>query len=916
MGEPTLTINVDGISQYDDITLDGRGGNDIFTVTPNPSLPYNVNIVNTGAPLTDEVQIDATALPAGSILATDGTVDLHYTITAGINLSQIDDQITLVENPAVLQIYAPDGGESINSNRSGGETELFGGAGNDTFNVQGSSSYVLDGWNGSDTYIINWGLAYTPVLINDSGNFGSDSLVIDDSANEALLQATYDVSSSSVTRVDNEGGFLSTASINFYHMSAVTVDTGADSVARLPNIVNVESTAAATATAITSGTGHDDVQITDSAKTLDPIQGRLTVNGNGLDAVTINDQQDTSLLNQYSLSGTSLTRIGIVPLLGVLSSVPITFSGLASLDLYTGAYHNQVDVEGTTGPTTVHAGAGTWQIAVSAQAENLDNVAGPLTIIGNGTVPLIVNDQNNPNTIPTSDTVSGTTLTRIASGLGPRNASITYGGLASLELDTGNLLNLIHVESTTVPTTVRAGTGNLLIDVSGQAGNLDNLAGPLTVVGNGSEPLIVNDQHNPNVIPTSDTVTGTTLTRIASGPGGALDSRDASITYGGLASLELDTGNLLNLVDVEGTTVPTTVNAGTGTLQIAVSAQAENLDNVAGPLTVNGNGSDPLIVNDQRNPNTIPTSDTVSGTTLTRTASGPRGGIDPRDASIAYGGLASLELDTGNLLNLVDVEGTTVPTTVNAGTGNLRIDVSGQAENLDNLAGALTVNGNGSDGLVIDDQATPTGQSYAVAANKITRTAFATPQASPTATINYSNLANVSVNGGGTGVSNLFYVTSTAAGTLTSLAGIGSTEFVAADALPSLNSIQGPLALHGLGQNNYMVLNDYDSPASQTYTLTSNKVQRSGMADITFDGMVQNIVYTGNKFANTVNVLGVAANVFTPIVLAPAALLRLAIRSKGAARWRTFWALCDRSPRAATPQRSSSTTRATASPTK
>ena len=75
-------MEISGFISLDTLTLDGRGGNDVFMVTPSNVLYENVNIVNTGAPPTDQVHINAANL-AGSVVATDGAVDVSYATRIG-----------------------------------------------------------------------------------------------------------------------------------------------------------------------------------------------------------------------------------------------------------------------------------------------------------------------------------------------------------------------------------------------------------------------------------------------------------------------------------------------------------------------------------------------------------------------------------------------------------------------------------------------------------------------------------------------------------------------------------------------------------------------------------------------------------------------------------------------------------------
>src|SRR5262249_17758793 len=131
----------------------------------------------------------------------------------------------------------------------------------------------------------------------------------------------------------------------------------------------------------------------------------------------------------------------------------------------------------------------------------------------------------------------------------------------------------------------------------------------------------------------------------------------------------------------------------------------------------------------------------ITGDTVSRnTIEDETGFFDSK--SIAYAGLGSLELDTGTIPHFMEVLSTSVPTTINAGTGNIRIAVGGPegAPNLDNLQGALTINGNGTDELTFYDQANPNATTYALTGSTLTRAGMAP--------VSFSNISNLVLNGG------------------------------------------------------------------------------------------------------------------------------------------------------------------------
>src|SRR5262249_3255546 len=117
------------------------------------------------------------------------------------------------------------------------------------------------------------------------------------------------------------------------------------------------------------------------------------------------------------------------------------------------------------------------------------------------------------------------------------------------------------------------------------------------------------------------------------------------------------------------------------------------------------------------------------------------------------------------------------------------------------------------------------------------------------------------------------YVESTLAGTMTDVYGgsnpyvgndIGLDEFLVGNPNSGMDGIQGPVALHGLpGTFSLTSCQDFENLSpGLTYTLTAGGLNRTGIAPITFDGMVYDAIGT-NEPGAIVNVLGTAPNVTT-----------------------------------------------------
>ncbi|HZU37018.1 MAG TPA: hypothetical protein VFA18_13950, partial [Gemmataceae bacterium] len=149
-------------------------------------------------------------------------------------------------------------------------------------------------------------------------------------------------------------------------------------------------------------------------------------------------------------------------------------------------------------------------------------------------------------------------------------AGITYSGIQAFTFDAGGLPNEVFMDGTSTATNVNANAYTVLMEVS-ESGNLDSIAGALTVQGNGAIPLIVNDQHNTDLY-TQDTLTVSNLSRLGLGflPGTTIPVwYPASINYSGFNGLAINLGANLATFQIVSSAIGTPVNlqgSGAGVL--------------------------------------------------------------------------------------------------------------------------------------------------------------------------------------------------------------------------------------------------------------------------------------------------------------------------------------------------------------
>jgi hypothetical protein len=417
--------------------------------------------------------------------------------------------------------------------------------------------------------------------------------------------------------------------------------------------------------------------------------------------------------------------------------------------------------------------------------------------------------------------------------------------------------------------------------------------------GQGSDNLVVDDTANPAA--TNYTVTDYTVWRTYAGVVNFSSIEDVKINGGGdsdyhvqntdpNASTEIYTGDGLDLVYVEGTQGPLTVNLGSNPNDsVELSPVAQSLDNLGGGVGVNGtvvNGvsQGTLILDDQNTP-VVSTTNPDKTVTFTVDGGSPAGSgsvtrteqVQGVSSTLTFGfiNLAKLVINGGNTGNTFYVQSTDAgtPVTITAGTGQDRIDIGGAtAETLDPIQGAVNVQGGGGNTtLNVYDTGNSSQVVYDLYATQITRTPWTPgkPLGSPTQTINYFNIADVNVYGGS--YEDNWGAVSTAAGTRTSLYSESSpgyqNGFYIENSSGLLDDIHGPLALHGGGGGDFAVAGDYLNTVGHTYTLSYNlstdtgELQRDGMAAVTYDNGILNLALRaanspwGHNTPNTINLL-------------------------------------------------------------
>lgn len=276
--------------------------------------------------------------------------------------------------------------------------------------------------------------------------------------------------------------------------------------------------------------------------------------------------------------------------------------------------------------------------------------------------------------------------------------TITYVNMNTLALNTGAGQDIVNVQSTlaTTPLTLDGGGGVTDRVTLGNPGGVQDIRGGVDVMNTGGKTtLTVDDAGDPGI----RTASLDDISLVGLAPATILfdpTELSALITNGGSG------GNFFTVADTPGNPVTTTLNSGTGADVVAVQG-------TTGPLTVNGqNGLDRVNVGEMGTVGRLRgdlqvtnaggfTALTVddSGDAMMRTVSinsGAITGLAPAAIRYDQNGLSALTINGGTANNVFTVANTPsngligVTTTLNNGTGTNTVMVQ-------NTTGALAING-------------------------------------------------------------------------------------------------------------------------------------------------------------------------------------------------------------------------------
>ena len=785
----------------------------------------------------------------------------------------------------------------------------------------------------------------TRLSLDDQGNSGG-TFAGDGGVYNEETHPEYTITQSSISRVDqvtitdtSTGQVVSSTqnwtTLTYDQISFIEIDAGASG-----NTVDVNGTATNTQTLIKSfdGSDIDTITVGDGTHNLDNISG-LTIVGNGKSILAVDDRGNrvspasvagyNPIITQFLVDSQRLTRSvtalaelsALLPPTPIVLSQTVRYDNLASLAIFSGLagqFTFQVDDTMGTDALVINAD-GSDAITVGDASHILNNITN-LTINGNGRTTVTVDNRGDAAFSPpyssftpvltqfvvTSQqlTISGMALAQIP-GLSMSQVSfanaIHYQKLSGLTLFGGpSGLTNYQMDSTSGTGAITINAGGLdVVAVGDSDNNLDQVTS-LTVNGNGNTALIVDDRGNATVpsglagyqpLTTQVSLVSQKLIRVTSASvAGNGSSFKTDVQFGGLASLTVDGGSggsfayqISNTIGADAVTL----NA-LGASVVTVGDPQHNLDNVTG-LTVNGNGSTSLTVDDRGN-QVVPSGYTsytplvtqcfIESQQVVRLAQAvalPSPLPEPIlwEEAIQYSDLADLKIQGGAGANVFNMQSSAAntATTLIGGTGGNNFIIAGAGNSLDQIQGPVSVAGSrGANGVMINDQGTAAVQDYQIFTTQFTRTPTADAGSSPSTTVSFTGIQSLALHVG-TGHEDVVGVSGILSGTSVDLYGNSDyTFFAVGSAADTLDTIHGRLAIHGGANALYNAVEFIDTlnTVGHNYTLTAGRLQRDDMTPITWDGLQEVVLATGdNPYSgpspDTVSVQSTAANVVTVV---------------------------------------------------
>ena len=549
------------------------------------------------------------------------------------------------------------------------------------------------------------------------------------------------------------------------HITFIIANTGLVVAAATPDYdtVRINTLGGADDVAITStltdltfdlGTGNDDVVVGSSATctagtcsnggTVAAIDAPLSLDGgSGTNTLDVDDTGDTTadtlLVTKTLIDGIDLHPAGIA------------YDDFTTVDIRLGTGGDTINVQGTSGVTTIESRGGNDTFNVSSDAATN---AGSLSEID---ADLVIDGGTGSSDLATisdrADTSGDTGILTNSAFTGYSDGDITYRALETLNLDLGTGDDRLTVASVHGGvTTIDLGDGDddlalqttpsgSTLTIHGEGDDDDFELGSVSVASDagaiatggtiaGIDGVVVIDGDDPqasdrlwlddtgNGAGTTGTLTRTTITGFGMAGG---------LTYLDVEHLQMALGNGVDLVDVTSTNgqgnadadseTDTTLLLGGGDDVVDVSSTGSptggTVNTILGALTIDGQGSSGLGAGDMVNVSDWAETAASAGATAGELTATLLTGLGLGSDGITYAGLEYLNIRLGSGNDTFTVHSTHAgETRLWTRAGNDTVDVGGTDQTVDDVAGFLDIDlGTGDqDDLTINDQATASEQ--------------------------------------------------------------------------------------------------------------------------------------------------------------------------------------------------------------
>jgi hypothetical protein len=616
--------------------------------------------------------------------------------------------------------------------------------------------------------------------------------------------------------------------------------------------------------AVTMGSGVDTVNVSPESQLYQVESAGVTVHGVGFgftDTLNIYDQADEPG-TMWMVTGSSISPTNNSPLSG-----SVKFDHLRAVNLYGGesasytigdtlantsiiGYRgmNTFEVQATTAPLTIDSAGSQDTVHVTESVLTLNNLAGLITVNGNGHTSLILDDSSVRTAVVPVPFPGG----QIGSVTFQPGAVLYNLGILNTESFVFGYLDLTRTSKTLVTEVFPGQPAQHFVAQSQASFRFKNLAG--VDVKDGSEVDDVGD-GSPAVHSFVVLETG----------GAAVTTLDVSS-----ARAQINVGDTNHSLDGIGTLV---LNAAANASGVTATLDDEAVDRTindeeVGRTYQSSNGLPSYVITNNRvtRANQGTESDYFNGAVFNQVPFSYA-------MDVAYYNVQRLNISGGPTGNVFSVQSTSSGTATTISTGAIAaggagadyVYIGNAANTIDAILGPVNIDGlAGTASLTVNDQATRATENWDVAASFIDRFPVGTPRPA-VPQITYHNVTTVTVNTGAGRDS--IGVLGTAAGTTTVVnggGGSGDSVFVESG-IGSLDGIQGPLHVNDPDAYNFFVI-DQLNLVGHTYTVTTGEVQRDGIQPITYDTKCQFVLAT-SKGADAVNVQSLGGNVFAVVVV-------------------------------------------------